>query len=1149
VFHDGEGGVEPAGGQIIGDCGDVITICDYSVDLIDSSGDGWNGGALTVEVDGVVALDAITLLGGAGPETYYFEVATDAVIDFIYTPGDWAYENEYIVYNSTGAVVFHDGAAGTEPVGGQIIGNCDAAEGLLAGVVTDENGLPLQGVTVNADQMKASTTTNDLGEYEITLAPGFYTVEFSLNGYQSEIFDDIEILEAETTTLDAVLLPLPGGNCDNPIIVDTFPYEDLGQTNCGMGNDQSNTCLGSYDGGEDIHYQFTLTSESYVTITMDPKGTTWTGMLLSDQCPAETCIAFVTGSAATPRVIEELLAPGTYYIMIDTWPSPFCIPDFDLTITALGIGQLSGIVTDEDGNLLEGVAVFAGLSDDETFTDENGYYEFTLFEGFWDVGFSLLGYFDQGFTDVLVEGGLTTTLDVVMETVPAPECAQPVYPFNGSSNIPPDAVFEWMPQGANLPMGYEIILLNETTGVFVEGFVDPITFEISGTDLGNVTTYTPAELLEWGCHYLWMIRPYNLSGYASDGFCALFSFNVSNLGEITGFVTSSLTGDPMEGVEIFIEQVLPLNRDYTTTIYTDATGGYSHVWEAGTYNFTFSNFSYETAVFNNVPVPATGTTLDVQMDILADAYGLPFAENWNDGSFATQKWTAQGNWDIVTFAGNPAPTARFNWSPSVTNYELLLQSYPLNAMGYDNVFVQFDYFLSNYSLNTVEELSLVVFDGYDWHVVATYNNQGGSIPWTTANFDISGFAAGKIFTIGFMASGANSYNINQWYVDNIYVSGQALQKIKIPTANNWGYISSYLELGSKMMLEDAMADILDDMVIMISDNGFFWPGQNINTIGHWNTYKGYKIKMSGNTVLVYTGTPVEDKTVTFAAGTHIIPVLSDQPIDAQSFLANYDVAFVFDLNGGIYWPDGGVFSLNQLVPGYGYLAKFNSETTLDFSNTKASSTPSTLVEFENTTPWNDTYKTGDVHIVGISAEAIGALQQGDIIGVFNLDGLCTGMAIYAGKNEPFAVAVYGSDMTTGERDGMEVSEPLTMKVFRNNDVIEINPGYSTLMPNYDGLFAVNGLSMITDLKLGATGIATEQAQSLRIYPNPSNGLFTIDGISESFSVVVMNSHGQIVFSADRIISNKLDLTGQPTGVYFVKLIANDQIKTQKVIVQ
>ncbi|HOX24515.1 MAG TPA: PPC domain-containing protein [Candidatus Krumholzibacteria bacterium] len=124
-----------------------------------------------------------------------------------------------------------------------------------------------------------------------------------------------------------------GDDCTDPIVIGSLPFSDLNQTNCGRGNTYAETCLGSYDGGEDIIYRLDLAVETTVEITMDPLGTTWTGIALDEVCPPDaTCIAVVTGSAATPRTILETLAAGSYYIMVDTWPSPACIPAFNLTV-------------------------------------------------------------------------------------------------------------------------------------------------------------------------------------------------------------------------------------------------------------------------------------------------------------------------------------------------------------------------------------------------------------------------------------------------------------------------------------------------------------------------------------------------------------------------------------------------------------------------------------------------------------------------------------------------------------------------------------------------------------------------------------------------------------------------------------------------
>ncbi|MBU2626402.1 MAG: hypothetical protein KKG33_12655, partial [candidate division Zixibacteria bacterium] len=139
-------------------------------------------------------------------------------------------------------------------------------------------------------------------------------------------------------TITAAAGPTPGDDCTGPVevkIPTDLPYADIANYTCGRGEFADATCLGYYDGGDDIFYEVQVTVATVVTITMDPKGTTYTGIAIDDACPPDLdCIALVTGSSGTTlKVIEDLLLdPGTYYIMIDTWPSPQCIADFDLFI-------------------------------------------------------------------------------------------------------------------------------------------------------------------------------------------------------------------------------------------------------------------------------------------------------------------------------------------------------------------------------------------------------------------------------------------------------------------------------------------------------------------------------------------------------------------------------------------------------------------------------------------------------------------------------------------------------------------------------------------------------------------------------------------------------------------------------------------------
>ena len=132
-----------------------------------------------------------------------------------------------------------------------------------------------------------------------------------------------------------------GDNCADPIIVSipaSLPYTNVNYT-CGRLNNYDNmagtACLGYYDGGEDIIYRLDVTSYRRVNISLDPMGTTYTGIAIMAGCPdVGPCLSASTGSSGTTiKYLSNIdLNPGSYYIMVDTWPSPACIPNFTLGI-------------------------------------------------------------------------------------------------------------------------------------------------------------------------------------------------------------------------------------------------------------------------------------------------------------------------------------------------------------------------------------------------------------------------------------------------------------------------------------------------------------------------------------------------------------------------------------------------------------------------------------------------------------------------------------------------------------------------------------------------------------------------------------------------------------------------------------------------
>jgi hypothetical protein len=940
-------------------------------------------------------------------------------------------------------------------------------------------------------------------------------------------------------------------------------------------------------------------------------------------------------------------ADGIYYIGINGYLtfSPWYLSIDDISIeVAPPPGFIAGVVTDAvTGDPMEGVAITAmpgGLTD---ITDAFGAYSLELDLGSYDLTFEKPDYYETVISGILVESGMTTIQNVTLAPIPPPDCSELVSPPDNLGGVLPDQPLQWeLPEGSAPATGYILLLYNITDDLWLT--------DEEGSDIGNVNEYLPAGGWDWGKDYVWLIYPYNNAGAPQE--CIPWYFTTPYTGVFEGMVTDAVTGLPMEGVSITLEEILP-RQGFFFQETTAADGSWTFEFESGVYNIVYEKYGYETL---STPLQTLQTlqTVNLSVEMVPEVpYQLPFSETWTSGSFLTHQWTrtTPSNWGLATM-GNPSPAAIFDWNPEASNYDMLLKSHFIDATNQSEVYVQFDILLDNFDWDYYEAMQFEVFDGTAWQVVEVFDNYWGDIPWQTNTYDISDLVTGGLFQIGFRAVGQNTFNIDWWLIDNIIVTNnlfevqpetiydilfagetadwdiniknyglggidwnaqivpanaamslshnigtvfpgkqtitltldadavapgvyeseviitdddgiflesvlvhfevtdQMGQEIMLPDPGQWGYISTYIDMNSKMSLEEAMADIIDDMVIMLGKTGIFWPEFNINSIGEYDTYQGYKLKMANDAALAFYGMPVQNNTVSFTAGTHIIPVLSEEPVLATTVFGGQPVEFAFGLDGTIYWPAGSIFTLEELVPGYGYLVRFSAPATLDFNVVKSGSVafnkPASHVNY---TTWNDVNYTGDVHIIGFSSEAVSELLPGDVIGVFNAEGQCTGMALYSGDNKPFALAAYADDPTTNALDGMLEGETLQVKIFRNNETIDVQPAYSKNMPDHSGYYVINGLTMIDSFKAGATSIGDGALSTFAVYPNPTTGIITIDGISSTTRVMVTNAQGQIITNISVETSHQLDLSSQPAGLYFVKLVSDQGTKSVKLIVR
>ncbi len=233
-----------------------------------------------------------------------------------------------------------------------------------------------------------------------------------------------------------------------------------------------------------------------------------------------------------------------------------------------------------------------------------------------------------------------------------------------------------------------------------------------------------------------------------------------------------------------------VNMAYPDTAYTalsDTTGiiSFPNVWK-GTYQLTISKFGYDT-LLQTLPVTAAvnlnitllqiknpPANLVVNDSNLLAHWDVPhfgkslFLENWNSGNLTHNGWTVQGgaNWSISPSVGNPAPCVIFSSLPHQLNYTQSLVSRTISGERSTLLKLKYDILLDNTGTTSVNQMAVELWNGNTWNTLKSYNNNAGSFPWTSDEIDISAYT-NIDFKVRFKASGGDSYDINNWCVDNI----------------------------------------------------------------------------------------------------------------------------------------------------------------------------------------------------------------------------------------------------------------------------------------------------------------------------------------------------------------------------------------------
>jgi hypothetical protein len=81
---------------------------------------------------------------------------------------------------------------------------------------------------------------------------------------------------------------------------------------------------------------------------------------------------------------------------------------------------------------------------------------------------------------------------------------------------------------------------------------------------------------------------------------------------------------------------------------------------------------------------------------------------------------------------------------------------------------------------------------------------------------------------------------------------------------------------------------------------------------------------------------------------------------------------------------------------------------------------------------------------------------------------------------------------------------------------------------------------------GPLGIEENTTNLFSIYPNPTNGMLTINSTSTVSKITVYNNLGQLLLTSEK--SNQINISSLSEGIYFVKIKdENGQTETKKII--
>lgn len=374
----------------------------------------------------------------------------------------------------------------------------------------------------------------------------------------------------------------------------------------------------------------------------------------------------------------------------------------------------------------------------------------------------------------------------------------------------------------------------------------------------------------------------------------------------------------------------------------------------------------------------------------------------------------------------------------------------------------------------------------------------------------------------------------------------------------WSGISSYISPG-QTAVDLLFQPIINELIILQGTTGLFWPDENINTLNEWDSYAGYKIKVSTITSLSVTGNYLSNNTILIEEGWNLIPVLSECYVPVSDLFSETSVIVAKEVSGtAVYWPDFSINTLQYLMPGKAYFVLMETESQVTYPDCNYETLPEKAHNYYQEDSyllpdgWNGVAPTANTHIIAIPSNISNCFNAGDIIGVFSEVGKLCGAALIENHGKPYSITVFGDDPTTTEMDGFTEGEIMHFRVIDSKTGTDtgIMVDYDETLPN-SGYFTNHGLSAVASIQLTNIGEVASSNLAVDIHPNPSSGIFNIslNGV-DPVKCEVYDVHGVCILKMEKEINDfAVDLSAYPKGIYYLKITQGGLQGIRKLVLQ